>query len=232
MSLVTGEQFTERKIFGAEEGSEQISKCWSSTKLNTQIYYLQLRPFLSSSLSQALIFSACLFFPSNISPHTFFFFTYAETPRTWWNHSMLTPEVSFQLDVVNQRWVSARPINLHLPPLASCSLPFQHGSYFSARPSLLIRQSEFHLSIGDFFNILCPVGLWRRRYMITLLLWGGGAYLFTASCQQDGGLDTPASLPRRFSGSNWTCGWSVMRWLMCLWGKCQLFSFLWQKTTC
>lgn len=103
----------------------------------------------------------------------FFFSSYAEPPppRSWWNHSTLTPKVSVQLEAVNQWRVSTRTINLHPATLVSCSLPFQQGSYFSARPSLLVRQSGFHLLIRDFFNLLCSEGPWRKRHMSSLLSW-------------------------------------------------------------
>lgn len=89
--------------------------------------------------------------------------------RSWWNHSTLTPEVTVQLEVVNQQRVSIRSINVRPALLASCSLPFQQGSYFSAQPSLLVRKSGFHLLIGDFFSLLCSEGPCRRRHMSSLL---------------------------------------------------------------
>lgn len=102
---------------------------------------------------------------------------------------------SFHIDPGGQRSigsgqsVSTQTINFCPAPLANCSRPFQQGSYFSARPSLLVRQSEFHLLIGDFFNLLCSEGPWRRRLMFS--------HLCTASCQQD----DSTFLPWSFSGS-------------------------------
>lgn len=102
--------------------------------------------------------------------HDYFFYLCGKSPRSWWNHFTLTLEVSVQLEAVNQWQVSTRTINLRPAPLASCSLPFQQGSYFSAWPSLPIRQSRFHLSIWRFLrSFVFGGGPWRRNCASSLL---------------------------------------------------------------
>lgn len=120
--------------------------------------------------------------------HDYFFYLCGKSPRSWWNHFTLTPEVSVQLEAVNQWQVSTRTINLRPAPLASCSLPFQQGSYFSAWPSLPIQQSRFHLLIEDFFDLLCSEGGPEGGIAPVLYF----PCLFTVSCQQDGGSDASA----------------------------------------
>lgn len=175
---------------------------------------LSFRHTLHLCLRLCLFFisSSSRSFPSNIWVHTYFSY-YAETPRTWWNHSTLTLEVSFQLEVVNQRWVSTRTINLRPAPLTSCSLPFQHGSYFSTRHSFLVRQSDFQLLIGDIFNLLSSGG--PRGFFPCLIRSGSFLYCILPPRWRlmlppsfRGALVYPSQPGIGLSSPRWRVGWS------------------------
>lgn len=125
-----------------------------------------------------------LFFPVMLNP-----------PRSWWNHSTLTSEVSVQLEAVNQWPVFTRTINLRPALLASCSLPFQQGSYFSARafspcPTVWVSSIDWRTWVFYF------------------------PYLFTVSCQRKWRFRCFYFLLHSFVA----VGWNV-------WSKCQVFPF-------
>lgn len=167
MSLVTGEQFTEGKSSGQNMEASKYANVGAALSQTGRALILSCVPLFWHIRRLWFLWSSAQVFPSNTWVCTIFFSSYAENPP---EADEIIPHWPRRSVFNWKQWrVSTQTINLHPARLVSCSLPFQQGSYFSTRPSLLVRQSVFHLLIGNFFNLLCLEGPWRRRHMSSLL---------------------------------------------------------------